>query len=165
MTFKTMIQDIAHIRTFPEAVFNAFTTATAFLLGYFNVIILDNVNLFMAVFIVCSGDWIFGVLRSLQDKQFETRKAMKIVWYLTGYWTILFIVLSIEKAHQAAFFLSEAIILPIIVFQLISLLKNASLLGVIPQGLLLTILQNIDSYKHKAVKQTQQDEEELEINS
>jgi len=38
------------------------------------------------------------------------------------------------------------------VFQIISTLKNASLIGFIPQGLLLNILNNIDSYKNASIK-------------
>lgn len=153
MNFKNMIESLAHVRSPNELVFNVFTTFFAFLCGYFNLIVFDNVNLFMGVFIVCIGDWVFGVALSLSQKKFETRKALKIVYYLTGYWLILFIVLAIEKAHPAAFFLSEAIIMPIIVFQLISLLKNASLLGVLPQGLLLQMLQNIDNYKSQTIQE------------
>lgn len=51
----------------------------------------------------------------------------------------------IEKAHPAAYYLSEATILPIIVFQLISALTNASLAGAIPRGLLLKILEKINA--------------------
>lgn len=93
---------------------------------------------------------------SNKKKRWETRKALKIIYYLTGYWLIVFIVLSIEKAHQAAFFLSEAIVLPILIFQVISMLKNASLLGVLPKGLLLKILSNIDNYKDQAIEQSKE---------
>lgn len=151
MNLKEMIQSFLHIRSTHELLFNAVTTFFAFLAGYFQLIVFDNVNLFMAVLLVCLGDWIFGVLLSFSKGKFETRKARKLIYYLTGYWTILFIVLSIEKGHPSAFFLSEAIVMPIIVFQLISMLKNASLLGVLPQGLLLKILQNIDDYKSETI--------------
>ncbi len=119
----------------------------AFFFGYFNIIVTDNVNLFMCVWVVVVGDWLFGTALAIQNKKWETRKALKIVYYLVGYWLILFIVLAMEKAHPAAFFMSEAVVLPILLFQVISMLKNASLVGVLPKGLLLKILQNIDNYK------------------
>jgi phage-related holin len=60
---------------------------------------------------------------------------------------ILATVLSIEKGYPSAFWLSEAIIMPILVFQVISILKNAGLLGILPKGLLTEMLEKIDKYK------------------
>jgi len=151
--YLNMIASIAHIRSQSELMFNLCATFVSFVAGYFNVLILDNVNLFMAVLTVVFGDWFFGSILAISKGKWETRKALNIVWYLTGYWIIVFIVLSIEKAHPAAFFLSEAVVMPILIFQVISMLKNASLLGVLPQGLLLQMLKNIDSYKDKALEQ------------
>lgn len=155
-TFVNMISSIAHVRSFGELLFNTFATILAFIFGYFKIIAIDNINLFMAVFIVVIGDWLFGTFLAIRNKSWETRKALKVVYYLTGYWLIVFIVLSIEKAHAAAFFLSEAVVLPILIFQVISMLKNASLLGVLPKGLLLKILSNIDNYKDQAIEQTKE---------
>lgn len=151
-----MISSIAHVRSFGELLFNTFATILAFIFGYLKIIAIDNINLFMAVFIVVIGDWLFGTFLAIRNKSWETRKALKVVYYLTGYWLIVFIVLSIEKAHAAAFFLSEAVVLPILIFQVISMLKNASLLGVLPKGLLLKILSNIDNYKDQAIEQTKE---------
>ena len=62
---------------------------------------------------------------------------------------ILVVVLSIEKAHPAAYWVSEAIFLPIILFQLIAILKKASILKVIPQGLLLELIERIEYKKNE----------------
>ena len=151
--YLNMIASIAHIRNTSELMFNLCATFISFMAGYFNILVLDNVNLFMAVFCVVAGDWFFGSVLAVRNGKWETRKALNIVWYLTGYWIIVFIVLSIEKAHPAAFFLSEAVVMPILIFQVISMLKNTSMLGILPQGLLLQMLKNIDSYKDKALEQ------------
>jgi hypothetical protein len=156
---KTPAQEITfsvlHIKSFPDFIFNLFVTIFSFFLGYFQVITVGSSNLFMAVAIVVVIDFIFGSLNAVLDpkKHWETRKALKIIYYLFTYWLMVFMVLAIEKAHPAAFFLSEAIILPILIFQTISILKNMSLLGLIPKGLLLEILKNIDSYKTKLSQQ------------
>lgn len=119
--------------------------------GYVKVIVFDNINMFFAIFFVVLFDFFFGVWKAIKFKRFQVRKALKIVYYLTSFWMILFVVLSIEKAHPAAFWLSEAVFLPIIIFQLISALKNASIVGAIPQGLLLKVLESIDKHKDRVL--------------
>jgi len=82
-------------------------------------------------------------------KDFQTNKALKLVWYLGGYYSIAFMVLFVEKAHPSAFCLSETVIMPILVFQIISISKNASLLGLIPIPVVNEILSKIDKHKNK----------------
>lgn len=146
------ILSIAHLRSIEEFIFNLIITSFSFILGYSQLIVLDNSNLFMGVVVVVVSDWVMGTILALKNKVWHTRKAIKIVYYIFAYSTILFTVLAVEKAHPSAFFLSETIIMPILVFQIISTLKNASLIGFIPQGLLLNILNNIDSYKNASIK-------------
>lgn len=163
---KTILLSIAHLRSISEGIFNFFATIIASVFGYYNVIVATNTPLFAAVTIVVVADWIFGILRILirKNEEFETRKALKIIYYLFAYNTIVFVILAIEKAQPSAFFLDETIVLPIILFQLISMLKNISLLGWIPQGLLLQILSNIDNYKEKTKNSiTQQTTESIQI--
>lgn len=146
------ILSIIHLRSIEEFFFNLIITSFSFILGYSQLIVLDNSNLFMGVVVVVVSDWVMGTILALKNKVWRTRKAIKIVYYIFAYSTILFTVLAVEKAHPSAFFLSETIIMPILVFQIISTLKNASLIGFIPQGLLLNILNNIDSYKNASIK-------------
>ena len=90
------------------------------------------------------GYWI-----AFKNKKFETQKALKIVYYLITYWSMLFAVLSIEKGFSSAFWLTEAIIMPILVFQIISMIKNFMLLGVINNSLAKQMFKNIDRYKEQ----------------
>lgn len=102
----------------------------------------------MCIGFVVFLDWVFGTIRALFiDENFLTKKALKLVWYLGAYSLIAFTVLTIELAHPSAFWLSEAIILPLMIFQLISAVKNAALCGIIKQETLLRILSNVDKYK------------------
>lgn len=142
-----IMESITHVRSIKEFVFNAVITFFAFVFGYFKLICLDNQNLFIAIAVVVIIDWIFGVALSFKAKKFETQKALKIVYYLCAYWLILFAVLSIEKGYPSAFWLSEAIIMPILTFQIISMIKNLILLGIINNSLAKQIFKNIDRYK------------------
>jgi hypothetical protein len=151
MNNKRLILDIVHLRSFGDVIFNSIFTGLAFILGYFKLIYLDNIDQFVAISFVVFADWILGVSIAIKNKSFETRKAMKVVYYLIAYYLILFSVIIVQKANPSAFFLDETIILPIIFFQFISILKNASILELMPKGLLTELLKNIDSYKHKIV--------------
>lgn len=124
-----------------------------FLLSYTKVIVTDNINMFMAIWVVVVFDWCIGVALAIKSSNFETRKAMKIVWYLAAYWMLLFMVLSVEKASPAAFFLSEAIILPILVFQIISTAKNIELLGLIKNETFRRIVKNVDNHKEQSISE------------
>lgn len=144
---KEIITTALHIRTKKEMFFNFMTTIISGIFSYFNGILIENKYLFVAVTLVVLGDFIFGSIRAIKNNSWETNKALKIVYYFFTYYCIVFIVLSIKKAHPSAFWISDAIILPILLFQLGSMLKNMSLLGWIPQGLLLQLLNNIDKHK------------------
>jgi hypothetical protein len=86
-------------------------TIIASLLAYMQVIIIDNINMFVAIFWVVLLDFIFGAILAIKRHEFKTKKASKIVYYLSTYWAILFVVLSIEKAYPAAYWASEGIVL------------------------------------------------------
>ena len=135
------------------------------MLGYMEVIIFENIDMFRAISFVVFIDFVFGVIKAIKFGRFRVNRAMKVVYYLVSYWMILFVVLSIEKSHSSAFWLSEAVFLPIIIFQLISALKNASLIGAIPQGLLLKILESIDKHKENIMNNVSQDQSKTETDT
>lgn len=146
---KDMITSITHLKSLKDFFLNLIITLLSFLFAYGKVLILDNINLFIAIGVVVIIDWIFGVMIAIKNKKFETQKALKIVYYLITYWSMLFAVLSIEKGFPSAFWLTEAIIMPILVFQIISMIKNFMLLGVINNSLAKQMFKNIDRYKEQ----------------
>lgn len=147
ITTKDLILSILHIRNIKDVILNFSVSALIAIFSYFNGVIIEHKHLFIAVTFVVIGDWIFGTIRAVKNNNWETQKALKLVYYLFAYYTILFIVISIKQAHASAFFISDAIVLPILLFQLCSMLKNMSLIGWIPGGLLLELLKNIDKHK------------------
>lgn len=170
------ILGMTHLRTLNEFIFNSIVTLFSLIFGYFNSMFLEKTDLFIAVLLVVCFDNILGQIIAIKIKKYnkrlkkwgtswETQKALKGVYYIVGYSAIVAVVLSIQKGFPAAGFLDEAVVLPILIFQLVSILKNASLLGVLPQGLLLQLLENIDNYKDNAVaniKETDIPQEQIE---
>lgn len=109
--------------------------------------LIDAQHQFIAIFFVVLLDATFGILKAFKLKNFETKKTFKAVYMLVGFWGLLATVLTIEKGFPFASFLSEAILLPILLFQLVSTLKNMQLLGLIHNATFTKILSNIDKHK------------------
>ncbi|TXD47325.1 phage holin family protein [Polaribacter sp. IC073] len=102
---------------------------------------------FAAIFCVVVLDASLAMLKALKEAKFETNKAFKAVKTLVIFWLLLATVLIIEKGFPFASFLSEAVIVPILLFQIISIIKNLHLLGFISGPLADKILENVDKHK------------------
>ena len=102
---------------------------------------------FIAITAVVLLDLCFGVVKALRFGNYKTKKAFKSVFILVAFWSLLAVVLLIEKAYPFMTFLSEMILLPIILFQLISILKSMQILELINNETLKNILSNIDKHK------------------
>lgn len=144
---RAVLADILHVRSFPDIILNTILTILGGFIGYFTNIIDANSDAFFAIALVVGLDFVFGVMKAFKTNSFETRRALKVIWYFTAYSLILAVMLSIEKGFAFASWMAEAVMLPIITFQMISALKNASIVGLIPRGVFLKILENIDNYK------------------
>ena len=94
---------------------------------------------FLTVGFVVLLDGFFGVLAGIKREGFKTM----CIW-----WIILFVILSIQASFNVSW-LSGTIVLPFMVFQIISALKNASMAGFIKMELLNEILDKIDNHKGK----------------
>lgn len=146
---KEIISGIIHVRSFTDFILGAIVAAIAATAGYFKLLVLGNPNAFEAITWVVVIDFICGILVALKNDKFETQKALKVVYYFTAYFALLGLVLKVEEGFPSAFWLSEAVIMPILVFQVVSVLKNLSILGIINNTLLNTILEKVDQHKDK----------------
>ena len=102
---------------------------------------------FISIFLVVILDLIFGAAKAFNQKNFKTSKSMKSVFMLVAFWSLLSVVLVIEMTYEYMSFLSEAILLPIILLEIISILKNMHVLGLLTGEALGRILKNIDKHK------------------
>ena len=92
-------------------------------------------------------DGFFGIIAGIKREGFRTFKALKVLRTTSIWIIILTVLLSVEKGFVGTAWLSETIIIPFIVFQLISALKNASMVGWIKSDLVNAILDKIDNHK------------------
>ena len=121
-----------------------------FMGSYFMNLTADNAEQYLAVICVMLLDGFFGVLAGIKREGFRTYKALKILKNIFAWELILTVILSIELGFAGTGWLSETILAPFLVFQLISSLKNASMAGFIKNELLNEILDRID--RHKGVR-------------
>jgi hypothetical protein len=92
-------------------------------------------------------DGFFGILAGTRREGFQTFKALKVLRTLVTWIIFLTVLLTIEKGYPGTSWLSETILIPFIVFQVISALKNASMCGWIKSDVLNSILDKIDKHK------------------
>lgn len=132
------------------AIILSVSTVAAFLCSYFLQLTMDNAEQYLAIIALVFVDGFFGVIAGIKREGFKTYKALKVV-KTAVYWTILItLMLMIEKGFPGTGWLSETVTVPFIVFQLISVLKNASMAGFLNRKEVNYVLDKID--KHKGIR-------------
>lgn len=114
---------------------------------------------FISISGIISLDGILGVCSALKSKSFKTSKTFTVLYKIGALNTLLAVVLSVEKGFPVASFLSEMIILPIIIFQLISIVKHLNLLKIISGPIADKILSNIDQHKNYSLNKNKSSSE------
>ena len=118
-----------------------------FICSYFMELTMQNAEQYLAVAMLIFADGFFGVIAGIKREGFKTYKALKILKTLVFWIIMLTVILVIEKSIPGAGWLSETVTMPLVVFQLISALKNASMAGFIKTDIVNQILDRIDKHK------------------
>lgn len=118
-----------------------------FVCSYFMELTMQNAEQYLAITALIFADGFFGVIAGIKREGFKTYKAVKILKNLIFWIIFLTVILGIEANFSGTFWLSETIITPLIIFQLISALKNASMAGFVKIDELNKILDKIDKHK------------------
>ena len=108
---------------------------------------MGNAEQYLALIAVVFIDGFFGIIAGVKREGFQTRKAVRVLQRAVGWVLFLTVILMVEKGFTGTSWLSETIILPFIILQLISALKNASMAGFIKMDELNQILDRIDNHK------------------
>jgi len=134
----------------PLLAITSLTAGITFMCSYFMELTMANSDQYLAIVGVMFLDGIFGMIAGTRREGFQTRKAIKVLRNTVAWLVILTVILMVEQGFAGTAWLSEVIVVPFMVFQLISALKNASMAGFIQVGLLNEILDRID--KHKGIR-------------
>ena len=127
----------------------AFTSTMSFMCSYFMELTMGNIEQYLALIAVVFVDGFFGIVAGVKREGFQTRKAVRVLQRAIMWIVFLTVILMVEKGFQGTSWLSETIIVPFIVLQLVSALKNASMSGFIKIEELNKILDRIDNHKGK----------------
>lgn len=127
----------------------ATTVALSFVCTYFFNLAMENSEQYLAVVAVIFMDGFFGVIAGTKREGFKTYKAVRILKTLVAWIITLTALIMVEAGFKGTSWLSETILIPLIVFQIISALKNAEQAGFIKNEALTAILDRIDQHKTK----------------
>ena len=127
----------------------AFTSTMSFMCSYFMELTMGNIEQYLALIAVVFIDGFFGIVAGVKREGFQTRKAVRVLQRAIMWVVFLTVILMVEKGFAGTGWLSETIIVPFIVLQLLSALKNASMSGFIKAEELNKILDRIDNHKGK----------------
>ena len=127
----------------------AVTTTMSFICSYFMELYMGNAEQYLALIAIVFIDGFFGIAAGIKREGFQTRKAVRVLQRVITWTVLLTAILMVEKGFAGTSWLSETIIVPFIVLQLISALKNASMAGFIKAEELNQLLDRIDNHKGK----------------
>ena len=119
----------------------------SFLCSYFLELTMSNAEQYLGLIAVVFIDGFFGILAGIKREGFQTRKAVRVLQRAVGWIMFLTVILMVEKGFTGTAWLSEAVIIPFIILQIISALKNASIAGFIKAEELNKLLDRIDNHK------------------
>jgi len=123
------------------------STMLTFIWAYFFNLTMTNSDQYLALVAVVMVDGFFGVIAGTKREGFQTCKAIKVLRTLVTWVVLLTVLLMVEKGFKGTSWLSETVLVPFIVFQLMSALKNASMAGFIKIEALNSIMDKFDNHK------------------
>jgi len=123
------------------------STMLTFIWAYFFNLAMTNSDQYLALVGVVMADGFFGVIAGIKREGFQTCKAIKVLRTLVTWVVLLTVLLMVEKGFKGTSWLSETVLVPFIVFQLMSALKNASMAGFIKIEALNSIMDKFDNHK------------------
>tara|TARA_S200002703_G_scaffold158714_2_gene169839 strand:- start:579 stop:998 length:420 start_codon:yes stop_codon:yes gene_type:complete len=125
----------------------ALTSTMTFFGTYFLELTMGNAEQYLSLIAVIFIDGFFGIAAGIKREGFQTRKAVRVLKRVVTWVAFLTVLLMVERGFKGTAWLSETIIVPFIVLQIISALKNASMAGFIKAEELNKILDRIDNHK------------------
>jgi len=108
---------------------------------------ISNKAQFLPIILAVITDAIFSSIKHLKRGTFKTSKSLLFTAKIASFGALLYVIIKMEQGYDYIDWLSEAIMIPILVSQLLSILKHWYELGIISGKLFDKILQNIDQHK------------------
>jgi len=104
-----------------------------------------------ALLALIAADHIVGLVVAWRRGSFDTRKALSIFWKLLSHVGLLMFANNLAKGSMFLGWLNEGIFVPIVLVNMLSLIKNLSLLGYIKKDFAQWINKKVDTYKNENI--------------
>jgi len=114
--------------------------------------IYDPAVSFYALILLIIADHISGMYLAWKRNAFETRKSIRILWTLLSHTALLAFANSLSKGSVVLSWMNEGVFVPLVMVNLVSLIKNLSLLGLIKKDFAGIFYKKIDVYKNETQK-------------
>lgn len=102
-----------------------------------------------ALLALIAADHIVGLVVAWKRNSVDTRKALSIFWKLLSHIGLLMFANNLAKGSMFLGWLNEGIFVPIVLVNMLSLIKNLSLLGYIKKDFAQWINKKVDTYKNE----------------
>ena len=135
------------MKTSALAIILSISTTMSFICTYFFNLTMTYSEQYLALIAVVFLDGFFCVIAGAKREGFKTFKALSVIRTAAVWCMFLTVILLVEQGFKGTGWLSETILIPFVIFQLISALKNASMCGFIKADMLNQILDRIDNHK------------------
>jgi hypothetical protein len=129
------------------AVFGGFSVGA--ISGFVAEWIFDPAISYFALIGLIFADHATGVTIAWRRNQFQTRKALRIFWTLVSHTGLLIFSTNLAKGSNVLFWLNEAVFVPVVLVNMLSLIKNLSILGWIKKDLASILYKKIDLHKNE----------------
>jgi phage-related holin len=104
----------------------------------------------LLVFLTIMADSATGMLYAYRQRRWESRKAFRGLFKAVAYLGLLILAHNYGRAEPSLSWLPTGILVPMVLFLVLSLIKNLSLLGWLPPKLAGMLYERIDAYKNPA---------------
>lgn len=129
------------------------------LTAFVNNWVYDSPEAYYALIALIFADHFSGMYLAFKHNRFETRKATRIFWTLCSHTALLIFGCNLAKGSVALFWLDESIFVPLCLVNLLSLVKNLSLLGFIKKEFAEWFYKKIDVYKNDFIPNKKEKDE------
>lgn len=104
-----------------------------------------------ALLALIAADHIAALVLAWRRDAVDTRKALSIFWKLLSHIGLLMFANNLAKGSVFLGWLNEGIFVPIVLVNMLSLIKNLSLLGYIKRDFATWINKKVDTYKNESI--------------
>ncbi len=120
--------------------------------GFTDDWIFEPAGSFYFLLLLIASDHITGMTVAWRRDKFETRKALRVFWTLLAHTWLLMFATNLSKGSLALYWLNEGVFVPLVLVNMISLIKNLSLMGLVNKHFAVLFYKKVDVYKNELSK-------------